>query len=311
MARIPPHSPLRRSIRDRITRNDSRRRAFIATVASVVVLGAVAVIDATWNCLNPEPYHDSHLSGRGWVDELMEGHRDRMKDNLAFRPTVFRKLGRELVQRGGLVARRWVDTTEQLAIFLYQAVTNNTIQKAGERFQRSNETISTCFKAVLDAIISPGFRGHYIKLPNPDNVFERILKDPKFIFFKDTIGAIDGSHLFVKPPSLTQGRWRDRNGNLTQNMLAACDFLMFFVFVLVGWEGSAADSHLYQVALASSGLTVPEGKYYLADAGFASCDSLLVPYRNVRYHLLHRTRKNFLTFVMHNFGTWSNTFLES
>lgn len=30
---------------------------------------------------------------------------------------------------------------------------------------------------------------------------------------------------------------------------------------------------------------IPEGKFYLADAGFASCDTLLVPYRGVRYHL--------------------------
>jgi hypothetical protein len=30
---------------------------------------------------------------------------------------------------------------------------------------------------------------------------------------------------------------------------------------------------------------IPEGRYYLADAGFASSDTLLVPYRNVQYHL--------------------------
>ena len=28
-----------------------------------------------------------------------------------------------------------------------------------------------------------------------------------------------------------------------------------------------------------------KGKYYLADAGFASSEALLIPYRNVRYHL--------------------------
>jgi hypothetical protein len=30
---------------------------------------------------------------------------------------------------------------------------------------------------------------------------------------------------------------------------------------------------------------IPAGKYYLADAGFALCDTLLVPYRGVWYHL--------------------------
>ena len=32
-------------------------------------------------------------------------------------------------------------------------------------------------------------------------------------------------------------------------------------------------------------LRIPQGKFYLADAGFGVCDSLLVPYRGVRYHL--------------------------
>ena len=35
---------------------------------------------------------------------------------------------------------------------------------------------------------------------------------------------------------------------------------------------------------------IPSGKYYLADAGFASSDALLVPYRNVRYHLSEWSR---------------------
>lgn len=30
---------------------------------------------------------------------------------------------------------------------------------------------------------------------------------------------------------------------------------------------------------------IPDGKFYLADAGFALCDTLLTPYRGIRYHL--------------------------
>jgi len=30
---------------------------------------------------------------------------------------------------------------------------------------------------------------------------------------------------------------------------------------------------------------IPAGQYYLANAGYANCDALLVPYRGVRYHL--------------------------
>jgi len=57
-----------------------------------------------------------------------------------------------------------------------------------------------------------------------------------------------------------------------------------FQYVLSGWEGSAADSTLFHDARTSD-LTILEGKYYLADAGFGACDALLIPYRGVRYHL--------------------------
>ena len=32
-------------------------------------------------------------------------------------------------------------------------------------------------------------------------------------------------------------------------------------------------------------LVIPEGWYYLADAGFPHCHQLLVPFQSVRYHL--------------------------
>ena len=39
-------------------------------------------------------------------------------------------------------------------------------------------------------------------------------------------------------------------------------------------------------------LRIPQGKFYLADAGFGVCDSLLVPYRGVQYHLAEWGRAN-------------------
>ena len=59
---------------------------------------------------------------------------------------------------------------------------------------------------------------------------------------------------------------------------------MRFTYVLSGWEGSAADGRLWENARQSD-LRIPHGRYYLADAGFPSCDALMVPYRGVRYHL--------------------------
>lgn len=79
-------------------------------------------------------------------------------------------------------------------------------------------------------------------------------------------------------------RYRNRKGFIGQNVLAACNFALLFVYILSGWEGSASDSQIFNYARKWD-FAVPAGKYYLADAGFPLCDVLMVPYRGIRYHL--------------------------
>ena len=66
--------------------------------------------------------------------------------------------------------------------------------------------------------------------------------------------------------------------------LAACSFNLKFVFVLAGWEGSASDSAVLVDAMSTS-FQIPDGKYYLGDAGYGLQKFCLTPYRGVRYHL--------------------------
>ncbi|KAI4304490.1 hypothetical protein MLD38_039990 [Melastoma candidum] len=54
----------------------------------------------------------------------------------------------------------------------------------------------------------------------------------------------------------------------------------------IGLEGSAADARVLQSALTrEEPLKIPEGKFYLVDAGFGLTSKLLTPYGRTRYHL--------------------------
>ncbi|KZT51836.1 hypothetical protein CALCODRAFT_418983, partial [Calocera cornea HHB12733] len=179
---------------------------------------------------------------------------------------------------------RHVGTTEQVALFLVgvrQGASNRTLQ---ELFQRSGDTVSRLFNQVLDALTSPEVYNAYVQLPE-NSIPPGIRLESRFYpWFKDCLAAIDGSHIPANPGSEEKARYRDRKGATSINVLAACTFDMRFCYVLSGWEGSVADSTLFHDARAHD-LLIPTGRYYLADAGFASCDVLLVPYRGVRYHL--------------------------
>ena len=58
-------------------------------------------------------------------------------------------------------------------------------------------------------------------------------------------------------------------------MLAACDFDMNFVYILPGWEGSTYNSRVFSFAKDRGFYTLLE-KYYLADAGYAANNPLVL-----------------------------------
>ncbi len=124
-----------------------------------------------------------------------------------------------------------------------------------------------------------------VSLPNPRVVPEKIGTNKKFYpYFKDCIGALDGSHIIAKVPENISPLFRNRKGFISQNILAACNFDLEFTYVLAGWEGSAHDVKVFQDAL-KKGFNIPPGKYYLGDAGYGLTSMILTPYRGVRYHL--------------------------
>jgi hypothetical protein len=113
---------------------------YAALIVSIVV-SATAELLQSFKLYVREPYHTSALSGEAWVLELLCGHPNRIRTELGMSVEVFSKLVQELRDIGYQNSRN-VSLEEQLAIFLYMSVTGLTIRHVGERFQRSNETIS-------------------------------------------------------------------------------------------------------------------------------------------------------------------------
>ncbi|TFK22000.1 hypothetical protein FA15DRAFT_557985, partial [Coprinopsis marcescibilis] len=67
-----------------------------------------------------QPYHNSKLSGADWVEELINGHPERIWTELGLRLHVFLTFVHELRVLGGLSdSRLGVTVKEQAAIFLY------------------------------------------------------------------------------------------------------------------------------------------------------------------------------------------------
>ncbi|XP_023636070.1 uncharacterized protein LOC111829985 [Capsella rubella] len=63
-----------------------------------------------------------------------------------------------------------------------------------------------------------------------------------YSYFKDCVGAIDGTHILAMITGQDSASYRNRKGKLSQNVLAACNFNLEFTYILSGWEGSAYDT---------------------------------------------------------------------
>jgi len=107
----------------------------------LITLQTVSVVHPRLFAADPEPYHTSAFSGAEWVTELLVGHPERIRCELGMHAHVFEALILAL-RNLGHGDSRYVSLEEQLAIFLYTSVTGLTIRHVGERFQRSNDTIS-------------------------------------------------------------------------------------------------------------------------------------------------------------------------
>lgn len=82
------------------------------------------------------------------------------------------------------------------------------------------------------------------------------------MLFQNCLGALDGTHVKVKVPVKDKARYRNRKGEITTNVLGVCSPDAQFIYVLAGWEGSAADGRVLRDAIhrRNGSLKVPQGK---------------------------------------------------
>jgi hypothetical protein len=87
--------------------------------------------------------------------------------------------------------------------------------------------------------------------------------------------------------------YRGRKHYTTQTVLAVVHFDLKFTYVLAGWEGSSNVANILNDSRnRPDGIQLPEGKFYLGDAGYACRLEILLPFRKTWYHLNEFSPRN-------------------
>ncbi|KAL4285579.1 hypothetical protein AHAS_Ahas19G0000300 [Arachis hypogaea] len=155
------------------------------------------------------PCMTSTQIGNKWLKEILEGNNSRCCSMFRMEKDVFKRLYYDLETNYGLCASRRISATEMLAMFQF-------VLGGGNSNNRKFEVLQAVCKMAID-IIQPkdrDFKEVPIKLRNDDRHWP---------YFKDAIGAIDGTHVPVIVSTEDQIRFIGRKEIQTQNIMAACN----------------------------------------------------------------------------------------
>lgn len=206
----------------------------------------------------------SHTSYKS-VIEILNGHEDRCHQQFMMKKHIFQKLLVVLEQQYNHSSKaRHMPLEKALAIFLTTLGHGFSNRMVQERFQHSSKTVSRWFNTLLDVICRM-----VVDVIKPiDSQFkstsDKIKKNTRYWpYFKDCIGAIDGTNIQVVAPKGKNIPYIGRKSITTQNIMVICDFNMCFTFVWAGLEGVAHDARIFVEALRRSHLGflhLPKGK---------------------------------------------------
>ena len=119
---------------------------------------ALAVVAVAAHRLNrrrqPQPMHNSILTGSMRVEELLNGHEEIILGMISMKAETFRSLSNLLACRELLKPTRNMNVNEQLFIFLSICARGETNRHISYLFQHSVETTSRWFYKVLQVICS-------------------------------------------------------------------------------------------------------------------------------------------------------------
>ena len=101
---------------------------------------------------------------------------------------------------------------------------------------------------------------------------------------KNIIGAVDGTHIVIKPPKKHKECYYNRKGQYSLQTQLMFDGNLHILDVYTGWPGSVHDakvfrnSPLYKLLTCDTGI-VPDQAIVLGDAAYPSLIHLAVPFK--------------------------------
>lgn len=136
---------------------------------------------------------------------------------------------------------------KQVAVTLYYLADEGRYKKVANAFGISRSSVSVVVRRAC-LIITKELGPKYIKLPTTTKETEFLVENfYRAHGFLQCIGAVDGTHIFMRQPSKNPTDFMNRKHRYSINVQAVCDFGYCFIDVVVKWPGCVHDDRILPI----------------------------------------------------------------